>query len=76
MKWPKADHTVMTNSSGQTLLSRSVPWADDHPVVRERPDLFADAPVEGAQAYEDRPVEDARNIPGGAGRVTGVRRTR
>lgn len=74
MKWPKQDCVVQTNSSGSVTLLKSHPWRDDHPVVRERPDLFADDPVEGAQAYEDRPVEDTRNVPGGAGRITGTRR--
>lgn len=74
MKWPTSDLVVQTEASGSVTLLRSEAWADDHPVVRERPDLFADNPAEGARAYEARPVEDARNIPGGAGRITGTKR--
>jgi hypothetical protein len=76
MKWPKGDTVVTTKSAGQALLRKSEPWADDHPVVRERPDLFNDEPAEGARAFEQRPVEDARNVPGAGGRITGVKRTR
>lgn len=76
MKWPTSDLTVQTESSGSVLLRRSEAWADDHPVVKERPDLFGDEPAEGARAYEERPIENARNAPGGPGRVTGVKRTR
>lgn len=74
MKWPKDDLVVQTTCAGQTLLRQNEAWADDHPVVRERPDLFADEPAQGARAYEGRPVEDARNVPGSGGRVTRVTR--
>lgn len=76
MKWPTSDLTVQTTVAGSVLLQRSEAWADDHPVVKERPDLFQDEPAEGARAYEERPIEDTRNVPGGSGRVTGVKRTR
>lgn len=70
MKWPKADQVVQTESVGSVLLRQSEAWRDDHPVVTERPDLFDDEPAQGARAYDERPIEDARNVPGSGGRIT------
>lgn len=74
MKWPKNTHVVQTECSGSVSLNAGTPWADDADVVRERPDLFGDEPTVPLAGERPRPVENARNVPGGGGRITGVRR--
>lgn len=53
---------VVTWSNGSTTLHKEQAWADTAKLVRERPELFADAPlvVHGA----DSGVEQATAAPG------------
>lgn len=61
-KRPKS--SVWVDVAGATtLLNAADIYADDHPLVRARPELFEDVMIIGARV-DDAPVEQATAAPG------------
>lgn len=65
MKYAKAEGVVGW-SGGTTVLRAGAPAEDDHPLVKERPDLFADEPTRAELRVHNRPkVETTANRSSG-----------